>query len=160
MALRNTSWHGPGRQSRFRDKWIDFELDGRTVRFNVDENGPVVSNGDDLFIIGRRGNPFIGAVYFNETSESGSIDWARKQAGLILRGGAIAAAAGIVVVLATLLALHTERPLALATWLRAPLYIVTLAIRAGMLLLACGLRVIGMRVKRLSQLLQFVVHGS
>jgi len=150
---------GVARNVRLRpgDAEATIEVDGRQIQLPVPSGRPIaLSEGDDVLIAARGGNPCQGLVYFNETARAGSIDFAHKQARRMLLAGAIGVLAAVAIVLTTVLAARGDSHVPGFNVVHRASYLMSIIVSAAILVFSCFVLTIGVHVRKACALVRFV----
>jgi hypothetical protein len=153
-AARNVTFHSG-------DSTATIEVADREVQLTAPGGDAIaLSEGDDVLIAARLGDPCRGSIYFNETKDTGSIDSAHKQALRMLTAGAAGALAAGAIVLTTILAARGDVHVSLLAVAHGALYLVSIAVSGVVFVLSCSLFALGLHLRKICALVRFVVEGE
>ena len=152
-AARNVTYHPV-------DAKATIEVSGRPIQLAAPNGDPIaVSEGDNVLIAARVGDPCCASVYFNETTGGGSINSMYKSARRMLTAGAVGALAAVAIGLTTVLAARGESRLSANSMLHVPIYLVSITVSAAILLFSCTMFAISVHMRKVCALMRFVADG-
>jgi hypothetical protein len=144
-----------------RDNKVTLDVDGRHVELTASCGDPIaLSEGDDVLIAARLGDPCRGLAYFNETTGLGSIDSMNRQARRMLASGVAGVLIAATIGLTAVLTARGDSPLSGTGMAHAAFYFLSIVISWAIFVFSCSLFAMGAHARKVCALLGFVANGQ
>lgn len=142
-------------------KEATLDVDGRKIELSVSEGSILISVGDTVLVAGPRGDPVRSYIYYNQTTGSGSLEYARKTSRLTLAIGWLGMLVGLAILMTITLAARRE-PAFFSTpgMFHVLLYIVSVVGSGAIALFSLFMLIVATYNRKMLALVQSAASGS